>query len=216
MAEPKPDTYEAKYMGGAEALFRDRRGMPRWMHALFLLPLLLQLAIGVTLLALGIPSGLVNLAFVPLLAFMWMLFLFLRITVTKEALHVQYGVFGPKVPLERIEAVEVGTYDWVAHGGFGIRRSRARGGTAYSTPGGNGKCVTVTYRDDKGKPCVVTVTCDDAEELAGLLRAKGAPRVAEPGPRVAEARTVTDAELFAEAEAEAEAILAAERDATKH
>lgn len=214
MADPKPDSYEAQYMGGGEALFRERRGMPKWMHALFLVPLLLQLGVGISLLASGIATGLVNLVFVPLLALVWVLFLYLRVTVAKDALHIQYGLFGPSIPLERIQSVEVGKYDWIRFGGYGIRR-RLGGGVAYSTPGGSGEALTVTYLDAKGKPAVVTVTTDHATELASLLRAKGRARIATPGPRVeadppAAAVRRTEDDLFAEAEAEAEAILARE------
>ena len=30
MAQAKPDSYETEYMGGGEALLRDRRGMANW------------------------------------------------------------------------------------------------------------------------------------------------------------------------------------------
>lgn len=213
MAEAKPDSYETEYMGGGEALMRDRRGMPKWMHALFLLPMVLQLAVAATLFAMGNAVGFVNLAVVPLLALMWALFLYLRVTVTKEALHIQYGLFGPRIPLASIEKVEVGTYDWVAHGGFGIRRSR-KGGVAYSTPGGNGKCVAITYRDTKGNEAKVTVTTDAAEELATLLRHRGAEpaEVGDAHVRVGDDTGAREREaaLMAEAEAEADAMLAAE------
>lgn len=202
MSGSKPDDYESQYMGGGEALFRDRRGIPRWMHLLFALPALVEVVTGVALLASGNGVGLVNLGILLPLLLLWTLFLYLRITLTPETLHVQYGLFGPKIPVSQIRSVDVGKYDWKKFGGWGIRRGRE--GWAYSTPGGTNECVTIHWVDDKGKPVQTTITTDEAEALARLLRERIAGAATAPAASSTGVRADTAAPAVASPEPAAE------------
>jgi hypothetical protein len=168
--EPKPlvpDEYEQKYMGGESVLARSRVGMPAWFHLLFL-PLMLG-PIGA---AIGAHAFAPLLA-VPIAALAWILLSFLRVAVTTEHVHVQYGPFGPKIPIERIERAEAANYEFMKYGGWGIRRS-LDGSWAYSVPGVGGRGVKVAWRDANGKLREVFVTATNPESLvAAIERARG-------------------------------------------
>src|SRR5262249_27670325 len=99
------DDYEKKYMSGEGALASARARMP-WMFDVLLLVLA-----GFTT-ATSLASGTwAALATVPLLLLVWILFMFLRVTVTRDALHVQLGLFGPKIAMDEITSASVAKYD---------------------------------------------------------------------------------------------------------
>src|SRR5262245_16172502 len=101
-ANRPPDDYEQQYMGGQEqVLFRDKARMPWWFSLVFLVPVL---AVWVLYFIGGSkPAPLaVPLIITPVLLGIWLLFSVLRITVTKQKLIVQYGLFGPTIPIENI------------------------------------------------------------------------------------------------------------------
>ncbi|HEY2369799.1 MAG TPA: hypothetical protein VGH87_25545 [Polyangiaceae bacterium] len=172
------DDYEKKYMAGEGALATSRARMP-WPFDV----LLLFLAAFTT--ATSIASGTwVALATVPLLLLVWILFMFLRVTVTPDALHVQLGLFGPKVATNEITSATVAKYDALKYGGWGIRMG-LDGSIAYSLPGHGGKGVAVTFTKN-GKERKMFITCPNPEEIvAALDKARGAVRVAKD-VRVAE------------------------------
>ncbi|HEY1958236.1 MAG TPA: hypothetical protein VGH28_21615 [Polyangiaceae bacterium] len=166
------DDYEKKYMSGEGALASSRARMP-WFFDVLLLILA-----GITT-ATSIASGTwVALATVPLLLLVWILFMFLRVTVTPDALHVQLGVFGPHVAMSTITSASVAKYDSLKYGGWGIRLG-LDGSVAYSLPGHGGKGVAVTF-EKNGKPRKMFVTCPNPEEIvAAIEKARGGARVAE-------------------------------------
>lgn len=181
-----PDEYEQKYMGGGEAIVRDRRGMPRWMHAMFALPMLIELIAGIAVIAAKSPVGLINLAMIIPMGLLWMLFMFLRITLTNDTLHVQYGLLGPKIELSQVKSVSAGTYDWKQYGGWGIRKRK--GVTAYSTPGDTNDCLILEWVDASGKTQNTVVTTDKAKEFAEEIQRRiatsGASSTSSTGVRV--------------------------------
>ncbi|MBI4957141.1 MAG: hypothetical protein HY908_34325 [Myxococcales bacterium] len=198
-----PDDYAQKFMAGEGALASSRVRMPGWFFGLMGGIALLTVVAGVATLATAGLAGLFPILFsLPLVVLVTLLFSHVRVTVTAAQIVVQYGLFGPKIPLERITHVSAEAYDWKKFGGWGIKWSRD-GTTAYSVPGGSGRVVRVHYLDDKGKEKKVVVSVDDADGMAAALELARAGRSASPGVRIA-------AELSADVDDEIEAAAAAD------
>ncbi|HEX7604868.1 MAG TPA: hypothetical protein VF316_24785 [Polyangiaceae bacterium] len=190
-----PDDYESKYMGGGEALARSRVGWPWWFHAI-------MGTSGAFLILSAIASStLVPLLSLPILAVVWLLLMFLRVTVTTEHVHVQLGLFGPKIPIAKLVSAKAEDYQPLKYGGWGIRLGRD-GSWAYSMPGSGGRGVRLTYETEGGKKKEVFVSTNDPEAvLAGIAKAR-----AGIGVRVADEVRVEEArDPVAEAEADPEA-----------
>src|SRR5690606_24744972 len=124
--------------------------------------------------AVGIAVGL------PLVALVWLLFAVLRVTVSEGQVNVQYGLFGPKIPIAAIEAAEIVEFDWKRVGGWGIRRSFA-GEWIYNMPGDGGRLVRIVWRDLRGRRRVTQVGSPRADEL--LRQIQGAQKALPPGAR---------------------------------
>lgn len=164
---PMPDRYEAEYMAAEGGLLHERRRMPGWFFAFMAAIALVEL--GVTLSTGRLLPALVA---VPVLAAITLLLSHLRVVLTGSHLHIQYGLWGPKIALADIVAVRVEPYSMLRFGGFGIRRS-LDGVWAYSTPGGKGTALVVETRGGR-KYCI---TLDEAERFRArieALRAEGA------------------------------------------
>jgi hypothetical protein len=194
------DDYERKYMGGDGALARSRARMPWWFHALIGL-------VGTMSLVSAITSGNVvvlawSLATVPVLAVVWLLFLYLRVTVSADALHVQLGLFGPKIPIADVLEATVAQYDVLKYGGWGIRLG-LDGSVAYSVPGYGGRGLRVRFTKG-GRERTVFVTSPNPDELVAAIekaeKARGV-RIANDA-RVAVASDDGDAAVAAAAEEE--------------
>ena len=176
---PAPDPYVAKYMSGeGGALYFAKLTAPLAFHLLFLLPLFVSAASALVAHA----SLLVPLfAVIPLL-FMWILFSALRISVTAKEVHVQYGLFGPRIPIEAIESCESCDYDWKQYGGWGIRYARD-GSVAYNMLGDGGRAVRITYK--KGtKTKTVLIAAKDPERLATAIHQARALALGSAAPRL--------------------------------
>jgi hypothetical protein len=165
------DDYEKRYMGGGEALARSRAGMPWWFHTLVGLAAVASAGSAVA-------SGTwVGLATLPLLLLAWVLFMYLRITVTAEHVHVQLGLFGPKIPIADIVDAAVESYPFVKYGGWGLRFA-LDGSRAYSVPGHGGRGLRIRYKKRSGRESTVWVTSPNPEEiLAAIDKARAASRV---------------------------------------
>ena len=185
------DDYEKKYMGGGEALARSRAGMPWWFH------LLLGMAC-IAVVGSAVASGtMASLLTLPVLLLSWVLFMFLRVTVTAETVHVQLGVFGPKIPVANIVDVAAEKYPVLKYGGWGIRFA-LDGSVAYSVPGHGGRGVRIRYKKKNGRESTAWVTSPDPD---GLVAAIEQARAAK-GVRVAENVRVSAEALPAEEVAE--------------
>jgi hypothetical protein len=185
------DDYETKYMGGGEALARSRAGMPWWFH------LLLGMAC-IAVVGSAVASGtMASLLTLPVLLLSWVLFMFLRVTVTAETVHVQLGVFGPKIPVANIVDVAAEKYPVLKYGGWGIRFA-LDGSVAYSVPGHGGRGVRIRYKKKNGRESTAWVTSPDPD---GLVAAIEQARAAK-GVRVAENVRVSAEALPAEEVAE--------------
>jgi len=156
-----PDAYEAKYMTGA--LYRDKSTAPLAYHLLFLLPVLIVLVSAVLSHApLAVPVASTLAVLLP-----WVLFASLRISVTNAEVHVQYGLFGPKIPVASITSCEAVNYDWKQYGGWGIRYGKG-GSVAYNMLGDAGRAVRVTWTKGK-KTKTVLLSSRDPERLAAAI-----------------------------------------------
>src|SRR6185369_5882216 len=100
-----------------------------------------------------------------MMALLSLLFAVLRITVTREAVLVQYGLFGPKIQLSQISDCAAVDYNWMDYGGWGIRRGRD-GSWAYNMMGDAGRAVRIQWTDEKGKKQVTLLASPDPEGLA--------------------------------------------------
>jgi len=190
------DDYETKYMGGGQALARSRAAMPWWFHLLLGMTCLTMIG---TALAKG---ALVGLAMLPILLLVWILFMYLRVTVTPETVHVQLGLFGPKIPIASIVEAAAEKYPLLKYGGWGIRLG-IDGSVAYSVPGHGGRGVRIRYKKKTGRESTAWVTSPDPEAIVRAIdQARGAQgvrveegvRVAAEAPAVEEVAPLDDAE----------------------
>jgi len=103
-----PDPYEARYMEGGAALARAKKRIPGWFFALLAVAGLsgpiATIASRAPLLP-TLPLTLVSLLVMTVVA---TLFSHLRVVATSTHLHVQLGLFGPKIAYGQITAVERG------------------------------------------------------------------------------------------------------------
>ena len=198
MSEPShSDHYEQQYMGAGHALARQRIPMAWWGHALFAVPLLLVLR-G----AYQQPHAALFAA-VAFLTLLWLLFMTLRVAVTRSHVHVQLGFFGPKIPMNRVEQARACDGPRLRTG-WGIRLG-LDGAVTYSVPAPINRCLEVVYRTDNGsRQRVVRVMTNDPESLVTAIEtARSSARLPER-VRV----SVTDAALAADEEAHATAAAA--------
>jgi hypothetical protein len=206
---PAPDPYVAKYMSaGGGALYFAKLTAPRAFHLLFLLPILVSTG---SALFSHAPFFVPLLSMIPLLL-VWILFSTLRISVTRKEVHVQYGLVGPRIPIEAIESCEACDYDWKQFGGWGIRFGRD-GTVAYNMLGDGGRAVRITYKKGK-KTKKVLLAARDPERLATAIQQARAMALGGGVARIAsDLEGLNDAPRFdaladagaAEREAEAEA-----------
>lgn len=209
------DEYVSKYMEGGEALAVSKKRMPAWWFALMALPgggLLLASLIGV--ITGGVPivgalaSTLLSLLLVGMMA---LVFSHLRMVVTDHALHVQLGLWGPKIPLEQIQSIRACPYDWKKYGGWGIRYG-LDGSFCYSIPGGTGECVEIEWVNEKGKTVRHVVSSDDAAGIVATVQnARSARAIAATGVRVESAATAVAESVERDASSEGTAQRRAER-----
>lgn len=177
-----PDLYERRYMAAEGVLlYRHKHSAPWQLHAIFVAAMVA--AFGSAFAVGGVVGGAVGVAVgAPLLALAWILSAVLRISVSEEHVNIQYGLFGPKIPIAAIQQAEIVQYDWRSIGRWGLKRSLA-GELVINMPGDGGRAVRMVWRDARGKRRVVHVGSPRADHL---LRQIGRARRALPvGPRPA-------------------------------
>lgn len=160
------DLYERQYMKGEGlVLYRDKQRAPWQMTALLAMG-----AVGSLLpVILGVPGAWVSTAItLPVLFLLWALMGVLRVTVSQGAVEVQYGLFGPKIPIAAIESVAPTEYKWTTVGGWGIRRGPG-GSWVYNMPGDGGRAVRIEWRDAKGRRKVTLIGSRNHHELARTI-----------------------------------------------
>lgn len=165
VAETRADLYERKFMPGqGVVLYRDkaRAGWP--LYAIFGLSTLAMLGS-----AAASGAWLTVALVLPLVALLCLLFSVLRVTVSEGSVKVQYGLFGPEIPIAAIESAEATRYDWKRFGGWGIRRGRG-GEWIYNMPGDGGNAARIVWRDGRGKRRVTLIGSKRAETLAAAVQ----------------------------------------------
>jgi hypothetical protein len=144
-------------------LYHDKITAPAAYHLLFLLPLLIVIS---SALLTGAPLLVPLLSSVPLIL-IWLLFSTLRISVDRRRVHVRYGLFGPKIPIEAIRQCEAVNYDWKELGGWGVRSGR-NGAVAYHMLGDQGRAARITWKQG-AKQRTVILSARDPERLAAAV-----------------------------------------------
>lgn len=195
------DEYAKQYMGATGALAASRMRMGPLLFVLMGLAMLGTVAATI---------GTGQLFFLPLLfmhAFFLLTMSHLRVTVTREIVHIQYGLFGPKIAVSSIVDARAVPYDWKKYGGWGMRYGKG-GAIAYSVTGGRKMGIELDVRDKNGKVTTIFASSDEPEELVrGIEKATG-KTFASTGVRVA-------AEVDAEAISEGEGVEVAAASAEK-
>lgn len=163
--ETGADTYESAYMPGeGKMLARHRmvagRTYNTFMGALMALSVIPAVISG-EFLAMAITAG--------VMAAMWVGLGVLRVSVSEGLVNVQYGTFGPTIPVHSIVKVEAIEYSALKDfGGWGIRRGRD--GWMYNMMGDGGHAVRILWRDAEGTATVTYVGMRDAVEVAANIR----------------------------------------------
>jgi hypothetical protein len=201
------DEYVAKYMEGGDALAIAKKRMPWWWFVLLSVPaggMALAGIVGAIAGTVPIPGVILTLLMsVFLMGFMTLLFSHLRTVVTDHALHIQLGLWGPKIPLAKITAIKAAMYDWKKYGGWGIRWGRD-GSICYSVPGGSGQCVEVEWINPSGKTVKHVVSVEDAAAIVSAVeRARSAIAAGATGVRVESSADSTASESVGSEESSA-------------
>lgn len=159
-----PDAYEETYMPGeGMVVYRDKSRAPWPLHAIF------GSLIAATTVGFGLAGAWISMALsLPVFALMWLLFSVLRVTVSEGVVNVQYGLFGPRIPMAAIESAEAVEYDWKQFGGWGIRVNR-KGEWMYNMPGDGGRAVKIVWHK-RGKRRVTYIGSLQHEGLAAQIQ----------------------------------------------
>lgn len=171
------DDYEAKYMQGAGTLLHREKTVWKLHWILLFGPILVFLLTGLGLAGViqdhGHPMSLGAVAFLLplglLMLALWAMFISLRIHVTTREVHVQFGLFGPKIPIEAIDSVVVRDYPALALGG-GIKWYD--GAWAYTLWGQGTRFVRIEWHDPdpSGKKNSTIVWAQDPDKLAAIIQ----------------------------------------------
>lgn len=159
-----PDAYEKKYMAGEGLVLHRAKERAPWQW---------NAMMGATALAVIAPVFFNPAAWLgaaiglPMMAIAFVLFSVLRVTVSEGHVNIQYGLFGPKIPIEAITHAEATTYDWKKFGGWGIKRS-FDGEWIYNMPGDGGRAVRIEWTKN-GRKRVTLVGSKEPQALAAAI-----------------------------------------------
>lgn len=183
---PKPsgDEYTAQYMEGGRARIVTKQRMPWWFFALMAAAMAVVVGTGLAGGSLASLVGIIPLTLVTLLLS------HLRVVVTDDAVHVQYGLWGPTIAVESITRCEVKPYEPMRFGGWGFKRS-FDGTMAYSVPGGEGECVALEITEGS-KTRKVVITTPNAAAVALAIEEARARKLGS-GVRINDAAGSTEA-----------------------
>lgn len=120
-----------------------------------------------------------------------LLFAVLRVAVSEQEVHVQYGPLGPRIPIDEVESADVVEYSILKYGGFGIRLG-LDGSMIYNMLGDGQRAVR--FRLAKGRPSkTILVASRDPEALAAAVNEALRRRSGGGGARVRVAPELADA-----------------------
>ena len=177
VAPRAPDAYEAEFMSDGDIVHRDKITAPWWLQAGMAAGVLFSAVGGAFAAADGAP-WLIFPFMLFWVAFVWANLYALRISVTRDKVHIQYGLFGPRIRVEDIVFCEAQKYNAVLkYGGWGLKYGFGDGSWAFNMPGDGGSGVMVHYRTRGGGIRKVFVSSHHPGVLADAInrarRAKG-------------------------------------------
>jgi hypothetical protein len=114
-----------------------------------------------------IPVAFACLAFGALMAVVWAMFITLRTTVTAREVIVQFGLFGPRIPVEGVDSCEVRDYPVLRFGG-GVKW--VDGAWAYTLWGQGTRVVRIEWHDAGGKKHATIISSPDPDALAAAIQ----------------------------------------------
>ncbi len=153
-----PDQYEQRFMEASNALARERVRMAWWAHLGFVVLALWSVRAATLSHAIGQLLG---------LAAVWLICMTLRTVVTQEEVHIQLGVFGPRIPLDSIQSVRAVSRSVLRTRGWGIRFG-FDGSTTYSVPSAAQRYIEIAY-ERRGKTRLVRAMSHDPERLVAAI-----------------------------------------------
>lgn len=170
------DEFEEAIVGGESILHRQKITWPWYIYLLMLFATVgAGASVGGVALAEGTLQAWMVLAWIGVvLAFVWSLSA-LRIVVTRDKLHIKYGLLGPSIPIENITHCEAERYSVLRYGGWGIRYSIFDGSWAFNMNGDKGKAVRIHYKTPLGFERKMTISSLHHNVLADAInRARAA------------------------------------------
>lgn len=193
--------YESEYMRGqGRVLLRDKVVAKVSLALLAFFALWCGAgAIGSLVASAGVGLVLFLVAMSAFFAFLALTLTVVRVVVSEGELYVQYGLWGPRIPIGRIRSCRAVPYDWKEFGGWGIKRS-GDGTWAYVTSS-RGDVVEVTYDEGETQKRVLFSASDPRSVVAAVEEAR-----AKTGVRIG-----TDARVATEEEAEEESSESADK-----
>ncbi len=197
---PPPDEYESEYMsGGGQVLHRSKLVARRLALLLLTSGVLTGVHAAVSffneslLAAILLSSG----SLAMLLAGLSLSVM--RTKVTFEVLHVQYGLWGPRVPITAITSCNVIPYDRQKFGAWGIKRSVD--GTWCYMPTMVESVVSISWTDEQGDTKKAIFAAEDPDAVAvAIRRARAQPATTSAKARVAVSAAADDGIVDAEFE----------------
>lgn len=145
-----PDSYEEAFMNSGTIAHRDKIVAPWWLHAILGFSTVAAAAGSIAAVADGAPLFL-PFVMIAMAAFVWANSYALRIAVTADKVLLQYGLFGPRIPVEDIVFCEAQAYNAMTkYGGWGIKYSLHDGSWAFNMPGDDGTGVMIHYKTRLG------------------------------------------------------------------
>lgn len=170
--EPRAaDAYEQKYMAARGTVLRREKAVWKLHWLLLFAPLVTLLVAGLGFAGVGskpmpLPVAFALLPMAALLFALWAAFITLRVTVTTREIVVQYGLFGPRIPIDSIESCVVKDIPALAFAG-GIKR--VDGAWAYTLYGHGTRVVRIKWRSAAGKKCATILSSNDPDAFAELV-----------------------------------------------
>ena len=180
MSEPTKDDdpYAANYMKGAGRVILRDKVVSRSLAGLLGF-FVLWCGGGAIATFLGLlPKSSVGVGFFLLLmasffAFLTMTLTVARTMVSEGEVRLQYGLWGPRIPVGSIRRCRVVAYDWKRFGGWGIKRSGD--GTWAYVLSGTGDVVELTWMAEDGEEKTVQFSASDPRAfVAAVDEARGA------------------------------------------
>ncbi len=166
------DEYEKSFMTPDEGgvLHRDKMKAPRFFQWLMLFCLIVGVfGTGAAVLQQGLAMIWAPIVLLMSLAFVWLNFMALRVVVTPKTVYIQYGMLGPKIPIESITHCEAEEYSIWKYGGYGIRYSLFDGSWAFNMLGDKGRAVRIHYTLPSGRERKIVLSSHEPQALADAI-----------------------------------------------